>query len=69
MTQQQREELITQTLNWADDLSERWTGTLHEKIIFAQKSRLVNATDYESQDKLLQDLVLTLENSEREFED
>lgn len=63
--------IINETLLWADDLSEKWTGTMHEKIINIQKERLLTAVgkkDSELAQNFLYDLAQTLEASDQEYE-
>lgn len=71
LTNDQLLDLIEETLAWGSDVSERWSGTLHEKIIETQRARIkeaVNKNDLELAYSLVRDLAQTLEVSEKELQ-
>lgn len=68
MTSEKLLELIDETLAWASDISERWTGTLHEKLIDNQRVQLIEAVERGDLNKgyiLLCDLGQTLDYAEK----
>lgn len=71
ITNNQLLELVDETLAWAVDVCEMWTGTLYEKIIDQEQARLIKAIDqhdYELAYNLVHNLAQTLEAAEKEYE-
>lgn len=64
-------ESVEETVAWAAEVIELWTGTLHAEYIDYQRVQLMRAVDREDYDnvqKLLYDLAETLCYAEREYE-
>lgn len=71
LTNTQLLELIDETLAWASDVSEMWTGTLHAELIDQEQAKLINAVeknDLEYARELVYNLAQTLEHAEKEYE-
>jgi hypothetical protein len=65
---QQILDLIDNTLAWASDMSEQWTGTPYEKVIDGQQAQLIMAVgdnDLNRAHELVHSLARTLEQAER----
>lgn len=71
MTQDKLLEMIDETIAWASNISELWTGTLHADIIDSQQAQLIKAVDQQDYKKaynLMCDLAQTLDYAEKVYE-
>lgn len=65
-------DFITETIEWSYDISEMWTGTLHEKLIDTQRDQLIKAVgenDMKKAYNYMCDLGQTLDYAEKAFKD
>jgi hypothetical protein len=70
ITDAQVEELVTDTLEWAQEVSEKWTGTQWQEIIDSKRTELVYAVDKEDRETLMKityDLARTVDYAEKQY--
>jgi len=63
--------IIDNTIAWASDVSDIWTGTLFEKLIDLQQAQLIKAVeeeDFQRAYTLMCDLGQTLDNAVQAYE-